>query len=1461
MNLGRKNYETKVRFFYNFFILILCFYIYFLFNFLNPVESVLLPSTDCCPTTPDTPIGVVMNSGITGESTTMKPQEDTAPLTANTESIEAASDAVAVQPIRFDDDRDISPPTGDSGVTLPSLQQHVEPAAVDPSLAESEPTCADTDMVTNTSTTSTPYLEKSAETVSMSMTATFNDGTNTNSEGDQQKQTTAGGEKTTSTVEQLLVNSPEVDAFGLSPNSQNVKHTSLVMITQDQPTQVNVVTSDMTRFVGNSHSPGTSGSPENPSIVVRHTNREADSLPSADNSLAGYFTHALATDDGDGEPQQVYNKEQSGTLERRRTVKITPSMDYVAATTTAAAANKSDVSCKSEVEFVSEVVGGGGSGSPNQTSSEQLKMCSSDESDNNNQKSSVSVNDVEERLRGASVCVSGGGGRGTDDSLCGAEDVTVVTGANTLSAVIGVHEDGLADDDSWVEDSSQVDDEEEEDEGTLLKDGKLMDEDFGSSETDSDLDYNDGTVPLMCTAVDREGDLRGYNRTAIDFTLHTIVEESCEESEVEPSTPSHHKNKSRVSASELEKYFFYGIAGGSDQNHQSRQFNSFDSTATATGREESMSETSSVVSEDLDSLNGPEHHQHGSEMAADLASSRLEKYFLSGFMGFSGERNDSDGSGSVGSDSEGRPSPEQRRKRLVRARGSGRSHSNSLDNLLSPAKEDENAAADSSALHEANDSSETDTCDETVINLDKSENLSDTLKRKKQQIKKGRFEASTESDKRDQHQSQSSAMQLSDPSDEDGKKTPQPEYLLPPGATAGSLVHSRKQHSRDSGFIGSNDDLLQNGESSSSKTPELKLELAEIEEENRSDVQQDADAMQIPGPSQATVARKDSFNNWSSDEETNVMMSRMRQFFKTLVAASANANSAQSGSSMAASKSSTPNVSGANTPKNGTPVPKSRNRSKPPQLVYFESELTRLMKTVPGINDDQVREIVEYLSSEDTWSDSYDSSDYTSSDLEGTAAKSPHKLELQQQISASCQQIINKFEKIEHDEEGDIGDGGLVTVPRAPSAQGMNETAVVYQRLMASLNKYTKADEKPVPPPGNSPPLFAKVMQHIGTRLVALMHEVSSGESHASSSSPRSANRYHRRLHAKISATTTEDDDSTNEGTGQDQSPGTILNLPRSKSHDLLLGDPKPLHHMSSSGVSDTVTEEKESDYERFSWRGSFESALLADSRSKLSVLDHTSSATSLAAKRRSAGDLLFNQKSMSREQLDRVRSCGSIGGGADHDESELWENEAPTGSRRRSSVAGGVCNSDNGSTSEEEHKVQNRSTLPRSLQSNATVTSSSTNSLPRLSSSALASAAIQKSQSVYQFLQNNVKSARYRAPGFSRPSSSASSSSSTTTGATSSNTPTTSPMNKKSLSVPGLSQNIVPSRRNRKNQNNFSCGELEFSFLEEWLRSVFRGGGYFLFSSQQSSPASKSIVFCRNTLQALAGSCGICVW
>lgn len=923
------------------------------------------------------------------------------------------------------------------------------------------------------------------------------------------------------------------------------------------------------------------------------------------------------------------------------------------------------------------------------------------------------------------------------------DDVTVVTSADTLSAVVCL-EDGLADDDSWVEEISH--DEEE----------------FATTTaTESDVEESSEDFAL-CTVVDREEELRGFNRSAIDFTLHTIVEESCEESEVEQNN----KTKNRMSASELEKYFFYGLGEGKPINSSEL-------------KDESLSESSSICSDGMDSVGGSDDMTGLDAMnSSDLASSRLEKYFLTTFMGFAAEQRDTDGSGSVGSDSEGCPSPGQRRKRLVRARGTPRSHNSSLDNLL----------ATNSDCHETNtsienhndfmDYSESDTCDETVIHIDKSDNSNDTLKRKKQNKK--RPELSEEN-------KLSSAPDLSvtsKDSENEHSKTLQNDFT----PASYSLAQSRNQHSRDSGFIGSNDDLLKSDDIPT-KSNDQKFELEEILEEQKESVESEAiqslqhQEQQKIITSPTTLHRKDSFNNWSSDEETNLMMSKMRQFFKTLIAASANAQNMANNS-----KSSASLKSGCSTPKDGTPVPKPRNKHKPPQLVYFENELTRLMKTVPGINDNQVREIVEYLSSEDTWSDSYDSSDYTSSDLEGNSVGNK-KSELQEQISASCQQIIEKFDNI-GDEEGDRGDGGLYE-----DGQVLNwETAHVYQKLVASFSKMTSTNEKQSETNNTSPPIFTKVMSHIGTRLVALMHEVSSGESHASTS-PKANVRYHRKLQQKISATTTEDDDSTSESNMERHDDLGFTNLPRSKSHDLLLSGTRPTHHQSSSGVSDLTAEEKEaSDYERFSWRGSFESALLAngDSRTKLTLLDkdNSSSASALAAKRRSAGDLLFNQNSLSREQLDRVRSCGSIGYDNDIETSKLWSSSSnQKSSRRRSSVPDATCDSDE-NTSDEDDRFALRSTLPRSLQN---ATSASTNSLPRLSTTNLQlSTSMQKSQSVNHFLPNSVKSARYRPPGFNRPSA----------------------VPKKAVSSPGLQQSLYLKRDTRRRAHSFYGGEFFLFFF-----------------------------------------------
>lgn len=671
-----------------------------------------------------------------------------------------------------------------------------------------------------------------------------------------------------------------------------------------------------------------------------------------------------------------------------------------------------------------------------------------------------------------------------DESQQPSGGVTVVSNADTLSAVVCL-EEGLADDDSWVEDVSH-------------------DEDEVTSPSDTDSG-DEASLPTR-------GEDFSYCRRSLDFTLHTIVEESCEESETENTT----KKPRPLSATELEKYFFFGLGDGRNVRDE----------------EEVVSETSSVCSEGGESIVDSEQPKRSSDND-DLVSSRLEKYFLSGFMGFNQERRDSDGSGSVGSDSEGRQSPEQRKKRLVRARGTPRSHSSSLDNLLA-------GEEPSQDTQDVSDGSSTETEDRH----DSSERLDiqGECKRKKQS-KKTRSSPADERRQSAEFTEETRDDTRSVSEGEDGNATPRPEF--PP--LGSELSESKKQASRDSGFVGSCDDLLRNGDSSSelTRSHEPKIELEEIVEEIRPDIEERTEGPPSCRPPQNPLTRKDSFNNWSSDEETNLMMTKMRQFFKQMI-------------NTANVKISAPAESNSESPR----------PPKPPQLLYFESELTRLMKTVPGIRDEEVREIVEYLSSEDTWSDSYDSSDYAGSDLEGTAA---NRSALRKQISESCREIIDEFDR---------GNGDAESLER--------DAAGAYRKLAATLGRVGEG----------SPPLFGKVMRHIGGRLVALMHEVSGGASPST------------------------DDDSASE-------PGALA---RSRSHDIL----------EATASRGSVA----SDCERFSWRGSFESALLvADSRGTLG-------GCGCEARRSPAGADLAAQKSHSR-------SCGAISGSEDR----LWRG------RRRASA------------------------------------------------------------------------------------------------------------------------------------------------------------------------------------------------
>ncbi|XP_011063120.1 PREDICTED: uncharacterized protein LOC105151231 [Acromyrmex echinatior] len=1009
---------------------------------------------------------------------------------------------------------------------------------------------------------------------------------------------------------------------------------------------------------------------------------------------------------------------------------------------------------------------------------------------------------------------------------------------NSGTGGVIILEEGLADDDSWVEEVSHDEDEP----GATT----------ATEESSEDEANNFG---------DREEELRGYRRQAIDFTLHTIVEESCEESETEPSlaagSPS--KKPRPPSASDLEKYFFFGLGGdGNSSSIGSREV-------------DSLSETSSIYSEGLESLgqdetNGSGQNQDRSNNSDGfLNSSRLEKYYLSEFLGFDQDRRDSDGS--VGSDSEGRPSPEaQRRKKLVRARGTGRSHSSSLDNLLALTQSSQNLSSQNSLqdlslnqdvqeTQSEGSSTETDGTEDGQTAVFGTDGQFDTVKRKKKKPRNLGTQSPRVSDDRNKTPEPSREMTLmnevvmeneneENSEDSDRAKTPQPESVLSSSSSPSTLTNNSntlnaasssqmdsrnsvsvnsidgqrsKQQSRDSGFVGSCDDLLQHqklpdenqtggigsGGTEVDQEADKDRSLNKITEHpqnanqnaikegatGKSNLKHPVNHASLPHLANASLSRKDSFNNWSSDEETNLMMSKMRQFFKTMVA---NTN----GQGQNATSANSGGVSPAPSPRLPGYTSKARlcvqNRTKPPQLVYFENELTRLMKTVPGIRDEQVREIVEYLSSEDTWSDSYDSSDYTSSDLEGAAGG--RRSALQEQISQSCQQIISKFDTTsaggdatlsDKEKEQMKGPGSGSTIQPAPCLG--RDTAFVYQKLVQSFTKMAgdgvSSDANSTP--HSSPPLIAKVMHHIGSRLVALMHEVSEGGPTAHH--PSTWRRYSQHHRTPSSASTTEDDDSTSDSTN---APSSAHLLSRSKSHDpLLLINSHPAVTTGQEG------EEREaSDYERFSWRGSFESTLMAaDSRTKLSLLacsgdvssggSVSASASALAAKRRSAGDLLFNPKSFSREQLDRVRSCGSIGGGSGAGtggagsgsvEERIWSN------RRRSSVPdantrgeSGASAGDEDTEDELEYGGESRATtLPRGMQS---AISAATNSLPRLSvpsaptgltttssSSSSATAAVtstsssmHKAHSVYHFLpqHSGVKSARYRPPGFARNS------------------------------------------------------------------------------------------------------------
>lgn len=773
---------------------------------------------------------------------------------------------------------------------------------------------------------------------------------------------------------------------------------------------------------------------------------------------------------------------------------------------------------------------------------------------------------------------------------------------------IGV-EDGLADDDSWVEEMSHDGD----DKGSVGIDG---------NESESSTD-----------------------RQSLDFTLHTIIEESCEESESETEYKKRKQTQGATTISDLERYFFFGSSGEKRKN----EYENSELQET-----ENYSESSSEISEIIRSFDqdesevDPYYTKSKEETEEHSPTNNSENIFTSDVPAAVQEWKDSDGS--VGSDSESIHSPEaQRRKKSVKARGMGRSHSSSLDNILNYNCNSQSQGSQENSLSENQSRQQQDnqdvqyeeTSSETEINIEGNQNYGyntespfDLFKRKKKKLKISGSQNSSSRSKEDsvRNNSHSDEILSKDEETNNNKNTSLKENEFNLSNIKGEYT-SLKESSELAAY------LTQSIKGSPEAKKKLFLQRADYHQQSNkvvtknlpeeSNLDENIDSSKEakerligtsfkPAIRKSSLIRKDSFNNWSSDEETNQMMSKMRQFFKSMV----DNNLSQMHSSTSTFDEMLPTINSKFDHTDKTRSRISDNRKKSPQLVYFENELTRLMKTVPGIRDDQVREIVEYLSSEDTWSDSYDSSDYTNSDLEGGHVCTDRGI-IQKEVSKECKKIVGKLDNSDSTNEVSAGQKPYIA----------RDAFFVYQKLIQSFTKFTNSN---MTCPQNSPTLIAKVMHHIGSRLVALMHEVSENNTFPTQSSQKKWSQHYK----PGSSMLMQDDHPVVDSNNKPQQI-QMNKIPRSKSHDPLL----LLNNQTSSGINSFVSEIEDrdvSDCERFSWRGSFESALMAaDSRTKLSL---QSSSYGAVAEVASTGNLLSTDKILSREQIDRVKSCGSIG-------------------------------------------------------------------------------------------------------------------------------------------------------------------------------------------------------------------------
>jgi len=268
--------------------------------------------------------------------------------------------------------------------------------------------------------------------------------------------------------------------------------------------------------------------------------------------------------------------------------------------------------------------------------------------------------------------------------------------------------------------------------------------DESEERTDSEEEYVENLEYPMCQPVaydseeynsdqfssgdeyfDREEELRGYNRQ-IDFTLHTIIEESGEDSEAEPRSSverrggahPHHANKMKRNSdpSEMEKYFLYDVGGVSRDNNASDEFY----TDSAESPLEEEEEEDDYYDEDFE--DNSLQHQHQQQRLEEVveeeeqeveAEEEVEPKSMDGPL--SDSRN-TDDSGSVGSESDGRKTPDHKKKKFVRTKNAPRGERSS-----DRGESDAHGSEDNTAPYSSDE--------------DGSEN--DTLKRKKNKGRRG----------------------------------------------------------------------------------------------------------------------------------------------------------------------------------------------------------------------------------------------------------------------------------------------------------------------------------------------------------------------------------------------------------------------------------------------------------------------------------------------------------------------------------------------------------------------------------------------------------------------------------------------------------------------------------------------------------------------------------------------------